>query len=594
MHRSILIHTKNTPNTLHTKFNQENIIEFDYSNSEYKSIDEYISKLVIKNIKSKKIELIYIKDNLSSNYLELYGLRLAYHIRLTTELKFLPIVIFSDLDGCSLSKLEPILSRIIFTKNVFLEPNSEKSIEKYEDKVFSEFDENNYKNGFLDLIQIDSPENSTNHSIANEWAIFKWANILEMYHPSNRTNINQILNKISFSLYFKYLKTKNNIDEPTEIDIKSLSKYTKNTKELLGCINDFDGNILYIDDDHSKGWEDIFNYYFSLSKSKDKISILDFSNLKTYNQVEEALANQVKINMPDLILLDMRLIESDKNEEDPENISGIELLKKIKSINPGIQVIMLSATTRSDILEQAYKNNKILGYIKKDHLDNNAFTTKENIEKLSSLLKDGEEKFYLKDIWNIQQEILKLDIFSKNIYNEIKTEVEFIFELLDSSMEKKFKFAMLTIYKVLEIIKDIYIDDKSGKYLIGEEEIKAICLKDKIYIAVKKDNLLNKPEDYGFNGTKNKTAKNKTAKQNAQTYYNSTTNKICSILYEKLGFIQEKILYDDVVDISKKRNRYIHPDKGKTIEVEKDDILKWFKMLQTILSKLKSSQNTTI
>lgn len=259
MNKSILIHTKNTPHTLQAKFNQENIIEFDYSNSEYKNIDEYISNTTIEALKNKKINLIYIKDNLSSNYLELYGLRVAYHIRLTTELKFIPIVILSDLDGYSLNKLEP-MARIIFTKYVFLEPNCVKSIEKYEDKVFSEFSENNYKNSFLDLIQIDSPENSTIHGIANEWAIFKWAHALEMYHPSNRTSINRVLDKIFFSLYFKYLKAKNSIDEPTEIDIKSLSKYTKNTKELLGCINDFDGNILYIDDDHSKGWEDIFNY----------------------------------------------------------------------------------------------------------------------------------------------------------------------------------------------------------------------------------------------------------------------------------------------------------------------------------------------
>jgi CheY-like chemotaxis protein len=337
-----------------------------------------------------------------------------------------------------------------------------------------------------------------------------------------------------------------------------------------------------IDDDLDKGWGDIFKAYFNKKRGYNfkAIPLVDIKN-KSYEEIELLVVS--KLNpIPDLILLDMRLIESDKHEENPKNISGIRLLEKIKSFNPGIQVIMLSATTRSDILEQAYKSNKILGYIKKDHIDNNAITTKENIEKLSSLINDAEEKFYLKDIWNIQQEILKLDIFSKNIYNEIKTEVEFIFELLDSSMEKKFKFAMLTIYKVLEIIKDLYIDDKSGKYLIGEEEIKAICFKNNIYTAVKKDILLSNPKDYGFNETKKKTSK-----ENAKTYYYSTTNKIYTILYEKLNFTQEKKLYVDVEDISHKRNKYIHPDRGKNIEVDKDDILKWFMMLQTIMSKLK-------
>jgi hypothetical protein len=85
MNKSILIHNQNTPHSIQAKFDQENMIEFDYSNSEYKSIDEYISKRCIEILKSKKIDLIYIKDNLSSNYLELYGLRVAYHIRLTTR-----------------------------------------------------------------------------------------------------------------------------------------------------------------------------------------------------------------------------------------------------------------------------------------------------------------------------------------------------------------------------------------------------------------------------------------------------------------------------------------------------------------------------
>jgi hypothetical protein len=101
------------------------------------------------------------------------------------------------LDGYSLNKLEP-MARIIFTKNIFLEPNSVKSVEKYEDKVFSEFDENNYKNNFLDLIKIDSPENSTNHSIANEWAIFKWAKELDV---SNSDNIKKYNLKYFISNY---------------------------------------------------------------------------------------------------------------------------------------------------------------------------------------------------------------------------------------------------------------------------------------------------------------------------------------------------------------------------------------------------------
>lgn len=568
MHKSILIHNKNTPNTLQEKFNQENIIAFDYSNSDYKSIDEYISKVVIENIKNNKTDLIYIKDSLSSNYLELYGLRVAYHIRLSQELgdkRFIPIVILSDLDGCILNKLEP-MARITFTKNIYIEPNSLQTIEKYKNKSFSKFDITNYQKEFLDLINVESPENSTNHSIANEWAIFKWANALEMYHPSNRMNINQILNKISFSLYFKYLKAKNNIYEPTEIDIKSLSKYTKNTRELLECIRDFDGNILYVDDDHSKGWGDIFNYFFSLSKSKDKISIIDFRNLKTYNQVEKVLDDTIRANKPDLILLDMRLIESDKHEENFKNISGIKLLEKIKSINPGIQVIMLSATTRSDILEQAYKDNKILGYIKKDHIDNNAITTKENIEKLSGLLKNGEEKFYLKEIWDIQKEILQLNLFENDQYSEIKIEIKSVFEILQTDMENKFIYALFALFKVIEIIIGVYIEEK-------KENSKRFAYWKNTNTKIK---FIEKDEYFL-----------KELPQNSQKSNDSTLNKIRVLCYEKFQ-LNSKEIHDRLTTFVQIRNETIHhPKDKKPLKPTKGDIEEWFKMLQTILSKLK-------
>lgn len=103
----------------------------------------------------------------------------------------------------------------------------------------------------------------------------------------------------------------------------------------------------------------------------------------------------------------------------------------------------------------------------------------------------------------------------------------------------------------------------------------------------------------------------KLVKQLKETYHitiTAPTHKALQVLRQNLitdeiqnvetktiqSFLNIQLVTDYVLYISEKRNRYIHPDKGKTIEVEKDDILKWFKMLQTILSKLKSSQNTTI
>ena len=72
------------------------------------NIDKYISSNIIKEeLQKKEFNTIFIKDNLSSNYLELYGLRVAYHIRLSNELgnkRFVPIVIISDFDESTLNR----------------------------------------------------------------------------------------------------------------------------------------------------------------------------------------------------------------------------------------------------------------------------------------------------------------------------------------------------------------------------------------------------------------------------------------------------------------------------------------------------------
>lgn len=555
----------------------------------YSDIDKYISVDIVQYIKdNSSIEIIYIKDNLSSNYLELLGLRVAFHIRLSRELPFpqrcLPIVIISDLDIFSLSKLSSI-SSILFTKNIFTVSNSIEAINSFKtDKVFS-FDESKYEEHFLDKVSIKQPKDYlSHHSIANEWSIYRWAEFLKIDTATTKANKAKIENM----LYFKYLKalypiTDYYIENDNEADLLTVKQVKSSSLKIIKKVEKPIQKVLYIDDEWDKGWEDIFKEFFS-KKHKQEFQLETISEINkdtNYDSIEALVKDSLTSKSIDAVILDMRLTKEDHGQTNVKELSGVKLLELIKSFNPGIQVILLTASEKSAILDEANKYN-ILGYIKKESPSDDSTYTKTVFEKLNTLIDSGFDKKYLKDIWNIQHEILKLDMFATDKYNEIKKEVEFIFELLDSSMEKRFKFAMLTIYKVLEIIKDLYIDDKSGKYLDDEEEIKAVIFKNNIYIAVKKDILLSNPEDYGINDTRNKTAK-----QNAQTYYFSTTNKIYSILYEKLNFTQEKKLYADVEDISNKRNKYIHPDRGKNIEVDKDDILKWFKMLQTILSKLK-------
>jgi hypothetical protein len=97
-------------------------------------------------------------------------------------------------------------------------------------------------------INLQIPANyEDNHSIANEWAIYRWSQAINASDDS----IDKITNIQNSNLYFKYLKT---IYPMSKVDIIEDSELKLN----------FEGNptILYIDDEADKGWKEIFETLF--------------------------------------------------------------------------------------------------------------------------------------------------------------------------------------------------------------------------------------------------------------------------------------------------------------------------------------------
>ncbi|SMP89940.1 hypothetical protein SAMN06314019_1133 [Epsilonproteobacteria bacterium SCGC AD-311-C15] len=568
MYKSILINHYNTPENIKEVVSPENIIEFDYSNSEHTNIDEYISNSIISKLENKKFDIIYIKDNLSSNYLELYGLRVAYHIRLSQKLghqkQYVPIVILSDMDGYTLNKLEP-MAKIVFTKNIFLESNAVTTIDKYNKKLnekdIEQLTKNEFSNKFLELITIEPPENSSSHSIANEWAIYKWSKELKL----PQSDIIKVIAKLESQLYFKYLKAQNNIEDTIE-NKKTTFNYTKPNKDLVHFFAN-KSKILYIDDEWDKGWKDIFDFYFSSNLVQFKtLNDVIFLNHK-YADIENEIIEKVFEYRPDLIILDMRLVQDDHNERiKPEDISGIKLLNKIKStsadtqLNPGIQIIMLSASGRSDILEEANKNNKILGYIKKDHIDDKTSDTNENILKLKAFLKDGEQKFYLKKIWEIQSDIL-LRIKDRESLKEIGIEIS-IFQILNSNIENPYNFTIFTFTKCLEAISSLYINEHAMKYLDDHSDVGVYDY--------------DKNAVYDYDGEK---------------WYKGTENRLHNILYEKLE-LKNNLAHKELCELINCRNYLAHPNERQPhgCDLIKNpnysEIIKWFDLLNKIISQI--------
>ncbi|CAA6802558.1 MAG: Unknown protein [uncultured Sulfurovum sp.] len=506
---NLLIHNDNTPFIKSFKSS----IQFSASSD----IDNYISTDIIPKIKAKTPDIIFIKDNLSSNYLELYGFRLAYHVRFEEKLKFVPIVILSDLDGFTLNRLESS-AKILFTQNIFIIENSKKAFDDFDVKKMKSFNEENYKSKFLDLISVEAPENSSSHSIANEWAIYRWSKYLKVESEAIIKN----REKIASMLYFKYLLAKNPIEIKKKNGIQFVPRPPENS-----------GKILYIDDEWAKGWSDVFEQYFSKNKNIEFETFeYDFKENNKFTMIS-SIKNRCLAYNPDVVILDLRLTQSDHESIDVNNLTGIKITEIIKEINPAIQIIMLTATGKSTILENLYQHG-ILGYIKKEHPADIGMSTKESFDKLKTLVDKGLDKKYLKEVWEIQQSI-------KPFSPDIKIEVDSVFEILNSDMKNRFIYAMFAIFKVIEIINDKYFEDGYKK-------------------ATWKDT-------------------------NEEILDNSTKNKIQLILNKRLHLNNQKV-YEGIENIIKIRNNTIHPKHGKIEIIQKDSIIEWFKMLQTILEKI--------
>ena len=176
----------------------------------------------------------------------------------------------------------------------------------------------------------------------------------------------------------------------------------------------------------------------------------------------------------------------------------------------------------------------------------------------------GLEKKYLKEIWDIGQDIFKLQLF-----DGISIEINSVFEILASDMKNKFNYAMFAIFKVIEIINNYFIEEDFEKINNKKYKYAYWGNSDKRIMTLNWDNKLEITEDKGYNI--------------------SSEIKIRNILF-KFSLNDEEII-KQINQIVCSRNYAIHPEEKKNCksvikEIKSDNIIDWFKMLQTILTKI--------
>jgi CheY-like chemotaxis protein len=475
----LLIHSNNTSFNRPELFSisEQFVFDVDFDKDVDLYIHEKLSSESNDDLKKKieRSDILFIKVSLSQNYLEYLGLRLAYHIRLTKSLRekaLLPIVFVAEesLQFLGLTYTEP---SIMFTKGIFI---IKESLVDYQ-KTIKWINEGRLKSlddfpSFVSSITINPPANYlSHHSIANEWSILRWAKVLGI--STERETLKDVQSNIESLLYYKYLYAKYPIEaEPDKAAFKINGK----------------GRILYIDDEWNKGWNEVLSNYFTTSSTEIEFETLKYNfKDKSHLDILEECDKKIKNFKPDIVLLDLRLSDSDFiNSPNSTHLTGYKVLEAIKSINPGIQVIIFTASNKVWNFTELHKagcDDFILKESPELSTDNEY--SRNAIAKMATSVSNAFKMSFLKKVYLKMAEVEKqIPVTVANNEEEadftlrLKNNLSIAFKLLNETKvsAKYYNYAYLQLFQIIEDFSNLsYVFSNSLDCFVYVND-KAVCV----------------------------------------------------------------------------------------------------------------------
>jgi len=541
---------------------------------------QYLNDKVLQWLSSEEVDNIFIPLCFGPSLSDYNGLQFACHIRCTNSVNQLkPIFIYSFVDYSFV--IENEYSNILKSKNVFLISYSR---EAFKDGLNRKIEllTNEQLVKEIKKLKLNVPLNyEDSHSIANEWAIYRWAESIGVQ------NIERVRKNVASGLYFKYLRTIYSTSQAQLLSEDQLKiKYFGNPK------------ILYIDDEAEKGWHEIFHRILYELNGISFAYLDEEFNSKTQEELIKTSLEKIANDDIDLVILDFRLHPNDFITNNIENVTGLKILKKIKNLNAGIQVIIFSATNKVWNL-QAFLDAGADGFVVKESPEFviNKTSTCEYIQSMCTQISNRLEYTYLIGIWNLHQAIRKA--FSKNpltkkyfakqldeqvnaikYQNLLLQELEAIFHLLNTTVENRYNLTMIMLYKILEYLNEIFYQKtdrgKMPKFYDGPE----VEYYDKNNKQWKKIN-----EKVPFY---NKTKGAKESTNIKSEWVDSTSNKILNLASKKLK-ISDDALFLNLIQLSDYRNAFIHSDttKRNNLRILKSkDIIEWTYSITTVITHI--------
>ena len=334
-----------------------------------------------------------------------------------------------------------------------------------------------YRPFFLDLIKVKPNSTEGRHSIANQWG----ADVLSRIVLGADTD-NALIKQARQSLYFKYVLA---LTLSEDVISSLLSK--ESTSEEIGrlmTINAAGKKILLIDDEADKGWSDVLKQMLNGSTFKTiKEQAADYSSLS-----EEA-QDEIESGNYDLIFLDLRMNGvQEEGKVRPEDFSGMKILKSIKELNKGTQVIMFTASNKAWNMKALMDAGADGYYIKEspEFVFSNSYSVN-NANELSQCIIRCLNNGYLRDVYLKVKKIKEL-ISDSSLYGErteeILSSIDIAYDLLAKSGNRnEYKaYSYLQLFLAIEeYVKLPSVIDSSdtGLYLYNGEKRYRI-LKDRV------------------------------------------------------------------------------------------------------------------
>jgi DNA-binding NarL/FixJ family response regulator len=436
-------------------------------------LDMRIHDYLILN-RSRVIHSITLPLSITENYFEFSGLYFAYHVRLSRGISFsnVPIILYGSLNLEKVLRATP-LAKILFSSRVRYVNIGVTPFDEIIDEIKSAELEPFSWDNFINAVQLHPPANyDSRHSIENEFAIVQWSRIVQCYELLDL----RFRREFDSRLYFKFLRSKSN-----EIN------YIPTNSDLNSSIHPH-AKVMLIDDEAEKGWRVFFEQILKLSPENLKCVNFNLRELNSQEKLIEHCLNELLKFQPNVVLVDLRLSDSDFEEESNiESFTGIKLIEKIRAVDRGVQVLLFTSSNKVWNLSLGLQKGAY-DYILKD----GGLGAAQRISKMLDSIKIcAKRSLFLKKVYkkistienlvksnpHISSDILAIaedtDVTENPKLEKIQSSLTIAFELLEMCCEVEdkdqyYSYSYLQIFLVIETF--VTIADKNDAYSVIYKE----------------------------------------------------------------------------------------------------------------------------